>query len=477
MLFSSITFIVCFLPLVLLAYYYCPSSKARNILLLLASLIFYGWGEPKYILVMLFSILINYRVGILLGEAAYSNFTRRCILAIGISINIFLLFYFKYFVFSERVINKIFRLINYPQFQLPLANIVLPIGISFYTFQSISYLIDVHKNKMLVEKSILNLGLYISFFPQLIAGPIVRFHDINEQIKERKSSVNLFVSGIERFIIGLSKKVLIANVMAMTADRILVLSPDTVPFYYLALGILCYTFQIYYDFSGYSDMAIGLGRMFGFNLLENFNYPYISKSITEFWRRWHISLSSWFKDYLYIPLGGNRKGKNRTTLNLFIVFFTTGLWHGAAINFVFWGLGHGMLLFVEKIINDGGRRVFKNNHLNNIFGHLYTLVSVLVLWVFFRLDIKTGLLFLKELITFNQGNGNVSLFLNSIINTHFIICFCAALLFSFPWWRKLAGIKCLYNAPVKFCVLIILLVLSMSSLATNAYNPFIYFRF
>jgi alginate O-acetyltransferase complex protein AlgI len=291
---------------------------------------------------MLFSIAINYRIGILLGDV---KINRRGVLAVGILINISLLFYFKYFIFFERVINKIFRVIDYPQFQLPLLNIALPIGISFYTFQSISYLVDVYKNPVLIQKNILDLGLYISFFPQLIAGPIVRYHDINEQIKERSHSINLFVSGIERFIIGLSKKVLIANTMAMTADRIFVLPSNSVPYYYLFLGIICYTFHIYYDFSGYSDMAIGLGRMFGFNILENFNYPYISKTITEFWRRWHISLSSWFKDYLYIPLGGNRKGRKRTTINLFIVFFTTGLWHGAEINFVLWGLGHGLLLF------------------------------------------------------------------------------------------------------------------------------------
>jgi len=475
MLFSSITFIVCFLPIVLLAYYCCPQSKARNILLLLASLFFYAWGEPKYVIIMLFSIVLNYCVGIFLGKITYTSFTRKYILAIGIFVNISLLFYFKYFVFSERVINKIFRIIDYSQLQLPIADIILPIGISFYTFQSISYLIDVYRNQTLVEKNVLNLGLYISFFPQLIAGPIVRFHDINEQIKERKSSVDLFVTGIERFIIGLAKKVLIANTMALVADQLLNLPPDVVPFYYLFLGILCYTFQIYYDFSGYSDMAIGLGKMFGFNILENFNYPYASKSITEFWRRWHISLSSWFKDYLYIPLGGNRKGKVRTTINLFIVFLTTGLWHGAAVNFVFWGLGHGILLFVEKTFKK--KEEGRNKRLKDIFGHFYTLVFVIILWIFFRLDIKTGLCFLKELITLNQGSKNVNLFLGSIIDIHFIICFCAALIFSFPWWKNLKITKLSYNLPVKYCVLIILLVLSMCSLAANAYNPFIYFRF
>jgi alginate O-acetyltransferase complex protein AlgI len=250
MLFSSITFIVCFLPIILLIYYYCPIVKARNYFLLLASLIFYAWGGPKYVFVMIFSILLNYRIGVLLDETAYPKINRRCILVIGILANILLLFYFKYFVFSERIINKLFRMTSYAQFQLPLLDIILPLGISFYTFQSISYLVDVYKNPALVQKNILNLGLYISFFPALIAGPIVRYQHINKQIEERKHSLDLFTQGIERFIIGLSKKVLIANVMAMTADRIFVLPPNSVPFYYLVLGIICYTLQIYYDFSG-----------------------------------------------------------------------------------------------------------------------------------------------------------------------------------------------------------------------------------
>ncbi|MDR2477552.1 MAG: MBOAT family protein, partial [Treponema sp.] len=308
MLFSSITFIVCFLPLTLLVYYYCPTVRAKNAALLLASLVFYAWGEPAYIVIMLVSILANYRVGLCLGGTSRAISARRWMLAAGIAINLLLLFYFKYFVFSERVFNKIVRIAQFPQLQLPILNIALPLGISFYTFQSISYLVDVYKTPALVQKNILHLGLYISFFPQLIAGPIVRYHDINEQIHERAHSGNSFARGIERFIAGLAKKVLIANTMAAAADSIFALPPDALPFYYLWLGIVCYAFQIYYDFSGYSDMAIGLAKMFGFTLLENFNYPYAAKSITEFWRRWHISLSSWFRDYLYIPLGGNRKG-------------------------------------------------------------------------------------------------------------------------------------------------------------------------
>jgi alginate O-acetyltransferase complex protein AlgI len=477
MLFSSIPFIVCFLPLVLLAYYYCPFIQARNTLLLFASLIFYGWGEPNNVLVMLFSILINYRIGVFLGDTALSNSVRRGVLAAGVLANVLLLFYFKYFVFSEWVINEIFRMIHYPQFQLPILNIVLPLGISFYTFQSLSYLVDVYKKPSLVQKNILYLGLYISFFPQLIAGPIVRYNDINEQIKERVSSVSVFCAGIERFIIGLAKKVLIDNGMAAMADRILDLPPSLVSCYFLALGIICYALQIYYDFSGYSDMAIGLGKMFGFTIRENFNYPYSSKTIKEFWTRWHISLSAWFKDYLYIPLGGNRKGKARTVLNLFIVFFITGLWHGAAVNFVFWGLGHGLLLFNEKLF---GRRIgaaIKNNLLKNMLGHLYTLFSVFLLWVFFRLGMRRSLRFVRELLTFNQGVRAISSLIQSEMTVPFIFCFIAAVVFAFPWQRRfnmttLADL----NLP-RLGVLVALLILSICALASNSYNPFIYFRF
>jgi alginate O-acetyltransferase complex protein AlgI len=426
---------------------------------------------------MLFSILINYRIGVSLGEITYSNRARQYILAMGIFVNLILLFYFKYFTFTGLVINKILRMVQYPQFQLPLLNIVLPLGISFYTFQSLSYLIDVYKRPALAQKNILQLGLYISFFPQLIAGPIVRYHDIKEQIKERVSSIDLFCMGIERFITGLAKKVLIANVMASMVDLILIFSADIVPFYLLGLGMICYAFQIYYDFSGYSDMAIGLGKMFGFNILENFNYPYSSKSITEFWHRWHISLSSWFKDYLYIPLGGNRKGKKRTVINLFIVFFTTGLWHGAAVNFVFWGLGHGMLMFLEKILGKKIGAIIKNIHLKIILGHLYTLISVILLWVFFRLGMRESLHFLKKLLTLNHGNANVISFVKTGIDVQFIISFIAAIIFAFPWWRRLKKTTNRNLNPLRYGVLIMLLILSICSLASNAYNPFIYFRF
>ncbi|GMO21502.1 MAG: MBOAT family protein [Termitinemataceae bacterium] len=477
MLFSSLTFIIAFLPLVLIVYYYCPTIKTRNYFLLIASFVFYAWGEPKYVLVMLVSILLNYRCGILLAEQVFSKSTRRFVLAAGITLNLLLLFYFKYFTFSERIINKIFRMIDCPQFQVPLLDIALPLGISFYTFQSISYLADVYKRPCMAQNNILNLGLYISFFPQLIAGPIVRWHDINLQIQERAHSTEFFSRGAGRFIVGLSKKVLIANTMAAMADEIFSFSFQSIPFYFLVLGIVCYTFQIYYDFSGYSGMAIGLGMMFGFNIPENFNYPYASKSITEFWRRWHISLSLWFKDYLYIPLGGNRKGKLRTTLNLFIVFFTTGLWHGAALNFIVWGLGHGTLLFFEKIYAHKIAKIIKNQKLRNFCGHLYMLITVILLWVFFRFGIKESLRFMHGIFSLNQGSKSVELFINAGIGRQFIISFFAAVCFAFPWWKKISA---LYNHALiipRYAALIILLILSFCQLASGTYNPFIYFRF
>ena len=467
MLFSSITFIVCFLPLTLLVYYYCPTVQTKNAALLLASLVFYAWGEPTYILIMLVSILLNYRIGLCLGGTTNSNYAKRWFLALGITVNIFLLFYFKYFVFSEWVINKILRIMQFYQLQLPLLKIALPLGISFYTFQSISYLVDAYKNPALVQNNLLNLGLYISFFPQLIAGPIVRYHDINDQIRERAHSADAFTRGIARFITGLAKKVLIANTMAVQADAIFALPPDSLPFYYLALGIVCYAFQIYYDFSGYSDMAIGLGKMFGFTILENFNYPYSAKSVTEFWRRWHISLSSWFRDYLYIPLGGNRKGNARRNSNLFIVFFVTGLWHGAAVNFVVWGLGHGLLLFIEKIMGKKIALLIKNKYIKNVLGHLYTLIFVVILWVFFRLGIKSSLSFLRGLFTPGQGQENAVFLVKSMLDAQFTVCFSAAILASFPWWKKLSIANAGRFVPLRYCVLIALLVLSICSLAST----------
>lgn len=350
MIFSSITFICFFLPAVLLVYHCMPNLLAKNFVLFVASLLFYAWGEPLYIFLMLASICLNYSSGLIIAsaKAAARNSKAKKALAGAVVVNLALLFVFKYLGFACVIANLFLDALNIPL--LKEINLLLPIGISFYTFQEISYLVDVYRNPGLVQKSPLNLGLYVSFFPQLIAGPIVRYSDIKAQIENRYSSVDFFAKGIERFCFGLGKKVLLANQFALVCDKIYEFAPTSFVGARLAwIACFSYALQIYFDFSGYSDMAIGLSKMFGFSLGENFNYPYAANSITDFWRRWHISLSSWFKDYVYIPLGGNRKGKLRAMANRFVVFFLTGLWHGAAFNFVFWGLGHGTLMMLERI--------------------------------------------------------------------------------------------------------------------------------
>ncbi|GHV31972.1 hypothetical protein AGMMS4952_21560 [Spirochaetia bacterium] len=357
MLFSSISFIILFLPVTLLLYYCCPSFRVKNAILLFASLLFYAWGEPKFVLVMLFSIVMNYGMGILIAnipkgkkakkKSAIPDTGKKRYLIIGIILNLLVLFYFKYLGFSGQIVNSLIKVFHIANFQFSVLKVVLPLGISFYTFQSLSYLMDVYRKPSLVQKDILNLGLFISLFPQLIAGPIVRYHDINEQIGDRKHSLDLFARGFERFIVGLAKKVLIANTLAEIIDGILIQPFSSVPSSYLLLAIVSGVLQIYYDFSGYSDMAIGLGRMFGFKIMENFDYPLISRTPSEFWRRWHISLSTWFRDYLYIPLGGNRKGPIRQIINTLIVFTLVGLWHGAEFNFIFFGFACGMFLIIE----------------------------------------------------------------------------------------------------------------------------------
>lgn len=485
MLFSSVTFLVLFLPIVIVLYYFSTTIKSRNIILLIVSIIFYAWGEPKYVFLMIASIMINYRIGIELGKFNFTSGIRKLILSIGVLINISLLFIFKYLGFTSTLINLIFlKTLNMDP--VPIINIVMPIGISFYTFQALSYLIDVYRKPEIVQNSLLSLGLYITFFPQLIAGPIVRYHDINLQIEQRNSSTQMFSAGVERFIIGLSKKVLLANNFAIVADTIYSLPYSSYTTYYSWIAIIAYSMQIFFDFSGYSDMAIGLGKMFGFSLLENFNYPYAAKSITDFWRRWHISLSSWFKDYIYIPLGGNRKGIIRTYLNLYIVFLLTGLWHGASINFILWGLGHGTLLFIEKKTN------FTNSIKSNILkilSHVYTILSVMILWVFFRNGTKDSIKIILKMFGINYSiftNKPVEIVDSAIlyrtVDNYFYILLFIGILFSFPWWRRI-GIKIriekyskLFGA-IKYFVIVILLVLSFASLANNSYNPFIYFRF
>ncbi len=475
MVFSSITFLFFFLPVVLVLYYATKQTRVRNFILLISSLIFYAWGEGFLVLLMLFSCTLNYAVGLGINYAKKP----KTILAIGVVANVMLLGYYKYF----GLLTKSFNYILPDQYQLNIESPVLPIGISFFTFQGISYLIDIYRKESPVQKNIFNLSLYIALFPQLIAGPIVRYNDISKEISTRISSFILFNVGIKRFIIGLGKKVIIANTMGAMADSIFILPADELTFSLTWIGVLTYSLQIYFDFSGYSDMAIGLGKMFGFNFLENFNLPYISKSIQEFWRRWHISLSTWFRDYLYIPLGGNRNGELNTYFYLVIVFFTTGLWHGASWTYVFWGLYHGLFIVIERL----GLSKFLKKHA--VMAHIYTLLVVLIGWPFFRLEnfgsslnyieVMFGL---SDTFTFDTGaitfsNQFITVFILGVIVSTSLPDTISIYLKSFI--NKARGIAFKQNLAASFSTAFYMLVLIYSSMAISSgtYNPFIYFRF
>jgi alginate O-acetyltransferase complex protein AlgI len=424
---------------------------------------------------------MNYWIGLSTGNLSFSVLKRKIFLTLGIGINLLILFCFKYLGFMEQILNEIINVLNIPNFQFNIFKLALPLGISFYTFQALSYLIDVYRTPSMVQKNILNLGLFISFFPQLIAGPIVRYHDINKQIMERKHGLDIFSQGIERFIIGLAKKVLIANTLAEAVDGILAIPYNNVPPFYLFLVVINGLLQIYYDFSGYSDMAIGLGKMFGFKIMENFNYPLASKSLNDFWRRWHISLSTWFKDYLYIPLGGNRKGPIRQAFNIIIVFTLVGLWHGAEYNFVFFGFIVGIGLIIEKPLKERLNGFLANKNkiiliIKSALAHVFCFGIYVVSFMFFRLDIKSSFSFYSHLFNIKK-NIPAPIDVLFLTDTRFYILFAFAVLFAFPWWRK-------FNTPVntitvslKYLVLFALFILSFCTLATDAYNPFIYFRF
>lgn len=468
MVFSSLFFLFYFLPVVLAGYFVFP-KRLRNLYLLLASLYFYAWGEGLYVLLMLFVVLINYGVGILLDRVQQNQ--RKKLLALGIGIDLLPLLYYKYGAFLSANLGLDLQ-----------TSIHLPIGISFFTFQALSYLVDTYKKTTAAQKNIIDLGLYIALFPQLIAGPIVRYHDISKQLHARNVSWLNFNYGVERFIKGLAKKVLLANPLGLMAD-IAFNTPETELSALGAwIGAVCYTLQIFYDFSGYSDMAIGLGRMFGFTFLENFNAPYISKSIQEFWRRWHISLSNWFRDYLYIPLGGNRRSSKRTIFNLFTVFFLCGLWHGASWNFVVWGLFHGTFLAMER---GPWGQLLKNQV--SVIRHAYVLLVVIVGWVFFRAETLTDAL--QYLANMAGSHGGVAIHFSMVykLDVLFLITFAAAVICLFPLYgnRDVDEQSLLESitvretgaAIIKLIWLVVLLVLSISALATDTYNPFIYFRF
>lgn len=470
MLFSSMIFLWFFLPLVFCSYYLID-KRFKNILLLISSIIFYAWGGVSYSLIMLSSIIINYIFALLIDKAIEDNNlkNKKIYLALCIIINLSILGYFKYTNFIISIINSLSQ-----NKIIELTNIVLPIGISFYTFQALSYVIDVYRGHNKAQKNIFNLALYISFFPQLIAGPIVKYHDIENQILNRNESLENIFYGIKRFIYGLSKKVILANMFALSCDEILKQPTDELGTALVWCASVLYTLQIYYDFSGYSDMAIGLGRMFGFNFLENFNYPYISKSIKEFWRRWHISLSTWFKEYLYIPLGGNRKRKLFTYINLLIVFFATGLWHGASYNFILWGLFHGFFLVIERIFLG---KLLEKNKLKFI-NHIYVIFVFVIGWVLFRADdLKHAFELYKLMFSYKESIYTVRYF----FYPQTFVCFIFGILFSglfqsiFPKVREATFSSKVYifESVIQF----ILLFICIMYLVNGTYNPFIYFRF
>jgi alginate O-acetyltransferase complex protein AlgI len=471
MVFSSTVFLFLFLPITLLLVY-ASKNEFRNVLLLIASLFFYAWGETMFVFVMLGSIGMNFIFGKWV-ENSGRFFSSKIVLLLCIVFNLGLIAYFKYYDFFINNINQIFIFLNINSI-IEHESITLPIGISFFTFQNISYVIDVYRRETQAEKNPVNYALYISFFAHLIAGPIVRYIDIAKDITARTFDYELMASGIKRFIIGLSKKVLIANTLAYVADQIFSLPEKHINTPMAWLAITTYSLQIFFDFSGYSDMAIGLSRMFGFHFLENFNYPYISRSVTEFWRRWHISLSGWFRDYLYIPLGGNRHGKFRTYFNLLLVFFLTGLWHGASWNYIIWGMIHGSFIIVERI---GLQRWLDKS--GKLFAHIYLLFVVLISWVFFRLeDIQEAFAFIR--ILFGGGLQSDAYNVWMYVNNEVILVLFTAILVSTPINHKFITENKVFkqfSPNLINGVYILLLALSLMGLATGTYNPFIYFRF
>lgn len=471
MLFSSLTFILVFLPIVS-ALYFLSQKKYRNLILLIASLVFYAWGEPIYVVLMIVSIIVNYSLTLIMSKYQLNGEEKRTktVLLSLIIFNIAIIGFFKYSNFLIQNINNLFGC------EITSLNLALPIGISFYTFQIMSYVIDVYRKHVPPQKNFIKLATYIALFPQLIAGPIVRYIDINKQLDSREISFQDIIIGLKRFIIGLGKKVIIANQMAVIADTIYGMPIATTSGGLLWVAAIAYTFQIYFDFSGYSDMAIGLGQMFGFKFLENFNYPYIATSITDFWRRWHISLSSWFRDYVYIPLGGNRVAKWRWLINIMIVWSLTGLWHGAAWNFILWGTFYGILLIIEKLWLT---KILEK--IPKFFGWLYSMFIVLIGWVLFRVEgLENVIITIKQMFTSIDISGTVNVIANNYDIAIAIPFFILAIIGSFPLIKilvsKFDNKNCFFSIIINlFLVIIFYLVIILLLGAT--YNPFIYFRF
>lgn len=466
MVFSSMTFVSVFLPVTMLLHLLLPSQRAKNFLLLIASVLFYTYGEPVYVVLLLISTVINYIFGLLIDKGR----NKKLLLILSVVMNLGFLGVFKYAGFFVGSVNDLLPT------KFPVPDIRLPIGISFYTFQAMSYVIDIYRKEVKAQRNYGKVLLYISFFPQLIAGPIVKYHDIAREIDCRHQSLPEMAEGTRRFLCGLGKKVILSNTMAIAGDALFSVPVGQLNILGAWLGAVAYLFQIYFDFSGYSDMAIGMGKMFGFHFKENFHYPYYAVNIKDFWRRWHISLSSWFKEYLYIPLGGNRKGKMRASMNRMLVFFCTGLWHGASWTFVVWGLYHGFFLLLEEYIPI--RKIPK------FLGHIYTLVVVCVGFVIFRADTLTqGLGIIGKMFGgFSMDKLSMSIFyeqLTPLFLLVLLVCIFAAM----PIWERIkeALLKTQRRGEQAEVLLsvgsVFLLVLCMISLAGGAYNPFIYFRF
>lgn len=465
MVFSSLLFLFRFLPLILIAYFAVP-KRFRNGVLFIGSLIFYGWGEPVYISLLLFSSLVDFTHGKMIGRLLEQGDKRkaRWVVASSAVINLGLLGFFKYTDFLLGAVNAWFGT------QIPLLGLALPIGISFYTFQTMSYTIDVYRGKAKVQNNLINFGAYVAMFPQLIAGPIVRYSTIAEELDERQESYDQFADGISIFILGLGKKVLLANAMGSFWDQVHQIPFDERSVVLMWLGILAYAFQIYFDFSGYSDMAVGLGHMFGFHFPENFHYPYTAKSITEFWNCWHISLSTWFKEYVYIPLGGNRKGPAKQIRNILIVWLLTGIWHGAGWNFLLWGLYFGVLLLLEKLVL---KPVLER--LPKWLRNMYTMILVLFGWVLFaHEDRAAGLAYFRQMF----GMDSIAWFSQrtAYLLSSWIPLFFVCMLGSTSLPKRLVQ-KHMPPAAVRMAVLAAMFLLITAYLVDASYNPFLYFRF
>jgi len=470
MVFSSAIFLYWFLPITFLLYFIIQNKKCRNIILTMASIIFYAFGQLQYLPLLLFSVLCNYIFGVLLSKQYCNVFKRKSIITFAVIVNIGMLCVFKYTDFFIESLNTILHT------NIPTTGIPLPIGISFFTFQGISYVIDVYRNRTEGTNDFLKVLLYISFFPQLIAGPIIKYHDISNEIDNRVCTLKKAAEGLRRFTIGLAKKLLLSNTVGLVADSVFELNAAQIDMRLAWLGAICYVFQIYFDFSGYSDMAIGLGKVFGFHFKENFNYPYTADSIKEFWRRWHISLSSWFRDYLYIPLGGNQKGKFRTGLNKLIVFFATGFWHGANVTFILWGLFHGLFSVLEQ-----ANVIPITKMKGNIIGHIYTMIVVTIGFVLFRSEnLSQAAMMLTKMFTISSVTLESTLLLKQLLSyyTLFIlfICVVACLGIVPKLYQKGIVTKNVVECG-SYVFAMVLLVLSVIDLSASTFNPFIYFQF